>query len=192
MSKEQYEVRKEKLLNYFRKFKEMPTYDEMLQLFDLKSKGSLHKYVERFIEDGVVERNATGRLIPTLRLYGLRVLGSVRAGFPSPEEEDLSGTMSLDEWLVDNPDASYMLTVNGDSMIDAGIMEGDMVIVDRAKKPKTGNIVVAQVDGDWTMKYFVERGSRIFLRAANKRYPDIYPSQELKIGGVVSSVVRKY
>lgn len=192
MSHQQYEDRKQKLLSYLRTHKELPTYEEMLRLFNLKSKGSLHKYVQKFIEEGIMSRNHSGRLIATSKLYGLRLLGSVQAGFPSPAEEELVDTLSLDEWLIDNPESSYILTVSGDSMIDAGIVEGDMVIVDRIKKPKTGNIVVAQVDGDWTMKYFIERGGRVFLRAANKRYPDIHPQEELKIGGVVSSVIRKY
>ncbi len=192
MPKEQYNTRKQKLLQYLRKHKELPTYEEMLILFKLKSKGSLHKYVTKFIEEGIIRRNHSGRLIATSKLYGLRQLGSVQAGFPSAAEEEILDTMSLDEWLIDNPESSYILTVSGDSMIDAGIVEGDMVIVDRIKKPKTGSIVVAQVDGDWTMKYFIQRGERIFLRPANKRYPDIYPQEELKIGGVVSSVIRKY
>lgn len=192
MSKQTYEDRKQKLMNYFKKFKQIPTYDEMVKLFGLKSKGSLYRYVQKFIEEGIIEKTSTGKLIATSQLYGLRVLGSVQAGFPTPAEEELADTMSLDEWLIDNPEASYVLTVNGDSMIDAGIVQGDMVIVDRTKQPKTGDIVVAQVDNDWTMKYFIQRGNKIFLRAANTRYPDIHPQNEMKIGGVVSSVIRKY
>lgn len=192
MSKQTYEDRKQKLMNYFKKFKQIPTYDEMVKLFGLKSKGSLYRYVQKFIEEGIIEKTSTGKLIATSQLYGLRVLGSVQAGFPTPAEEELADTLSLDEWLIDNPEASYVLTVNGDSMIDAGIVQGDMVIVDRTKQPKTGDIVVAQVDNDWTMKYFIQRGNKIFLRAANKLFPDIHPDSELKIGGVVSSVIRKY
>jgi len=192
MSKQTYEERKTKLLNYFRKFKEIPSYDEMLELFDLSSKGSLYKYVQKFIEEGVLEKGSTGKLIPTSKLYGIRKLGSVQAGFPSPAEEELVDTMSLDEWLIEHPEASYMLNVQGDSMIDAGIVEGDMVIVDRTRKPDVGDIVVALVDGDWTMKYFMKKGNKTYLRAANRRYPDIHPEEELQIGGVVSTVIRKY
>ena len=187
-----YETRKKKLISYFKKFKRLPTYDEMVELFGVKSKGSLHRYAQKFIADGVVEKGSTGKLIATSKLFGLRVLGSIQAGFPSAAEEDMSGAMSLDEWLIENPEASYLLTVSGDSMVDAGIVEGDMVIVDRAKKPKTGDIVVAQIDNDWTMKYFITRGPKIFLRPANKNYPDIHPHEELKIAGVVTSVIRKY
>ena len=192
MTKSMYNERKKKLVKYYKQHRQLPTYDELAEIFDVKSKGSVHKYVQRFIEDELIGKSDTGRLIPTTKLYGLRVLGSVQAGFPSPAEEELADTMSLDEFLIENPNASYLLQVSGDSMIDAGIVEGDMVIVDRGKNPKSGDIVVAEVDSDWTMKYYIKRGSTTLLRAANKKYPDIRPETELKIGGVVTSVIRKY
>lgn len=192
MEKSIYKSRQRKLTDYFRKFKQLPTYDEMVSLFGLKSKGSLHRYVQKFIDAGIIEKGGTGKLLPTEKLFGIQVLGTVQAGFPTAAEQDAGEARSLDKWLVENPEASYLLTVSGDSMIDAGIVAGDMVIVDRAKTPKTGDIVVAEVDGDWTMKYYIARGPRIFLRAANKFYPDIHPHAELKVAGVVTSVIRKY
>lgn len=192
MAKNVYEERKAALIDYYHKHQSLPTYDELLHVFGVRSKGSLHKYIQKFIDEGLIGKSETGKLIPTTKLYGLRVLGSVQAGFPSPAEEELVDTMSLDDYLIENPNASYLLQVSGDSMIDAGIVEGDMVIVDRGKNARSGDIVVAQVDNDWTMKYLVKRGSRTFLRAANKLYPDIHPDAELKIGGVVTSVIRKY
>lgn len=191
--KDLYNARKQSLIHYYHQFKQLPTYDEMVKLFQLKSKGSLHRYVEKFIADGLVEKGSTGKLLPTEKIFGLRVLGSVQAGFPTTAEEDAqASTMSLDKWLIEHPQASYLLTVSGDSMIDAGIMEGDMVIVDRTRNPKTGDIVVAEVDHDWTMKYYIKRGERVILRPANRNYSDIHPQLELKIAGVVSSVIRKY
>jgi SOS-response transcriptional repressor LexA len=85
-----------------------------------------------------------------------------------------------------------MLKVSGDSMIDAGIHPDDMVLVERGASPKTGNIVIAQVDGEWTMKYFVKDKSGIRLEAANKKYKTIRPGTSLEIGGIVRAVVRKY
>lgn len=187
-----YQERKQKLQQYFQRFRELPTYDEMVKLFGLKSKGSLYRYVQKFIEEGIIEKGVTGKLIATSKLFGIKVLGTVQAGFPTTTDEELADTMSLDDWLIEHPQASYMLTVSGDSMIEAGIVQGDTVIVDRQKAPRTGDIVVAQVDTDWTMKYFMKRGNSVFLRAANKHYPDIHPDGELKIAGVVTSVIRKY
>lgn len=192
MTQDLYEQRKKKLVRFYQENHQLPTYDELVDLFDVNSKGSLHKYIQKFVEDGYIGKSGGGKLIPTSKLYGLRVLGTVQAGFPTAAEEELSDTMSLDEFLVNNPQATYMLKVNGDSMIDAGIMEGDLVIVDRSRTPKNGDIIVAEVDGDWTMKYLIKRADTTLLRAANAAYPDIHPQSEMKIGGVVTSVVRKY
>jgi len=77
-------------------------------------------------------------------------------------------------------------------MSGAGIIEGDLVIIEKGRTPKNGDIVVAQVDGDWTMKYFTRRGRSVILEAANPKYPAISPRTELKLAGVVTGVVRKY
>jgi len=187
-----YQARKKQLIQYFRTHGHLPTYDELVRLFRLQSKGSLHKYVKKFIEDGLLRKNSTGKLLATKKLYGLQVFGTVAAGFPSPAEEELADSMSLDEYLIEKPDSTFLLTVSGDSMIDAGIMPGDMVLVERGRAPKSGDIVIAEVDHEWTIKYFVKQGGGAVLRAANKAYHDIKPTQELKIAGVVRSMVRKY
>ena len=122
----------------------------------------------------------------------LPLLGQIQAGFPSPAEEELSDTMSFDEYLIDNKEASYILKVKGDSMIDAGICEGDMVIVERTTNAKPGNIVIAEVDGEWTMKYLRERAGSYYLQAANKKYKPIVPEEGLKVVAIVKAVVRKY
>ena len=85
-----------------------------------------------------------------------------------------------------------ILKVSGDSMSEAGILPGDMVIVDKGKSPKTGDIVIAEVDGEWTIKYLRKRGKKISLVPANPKYIPITPKKELVIGGVVTAVVRKY
>lgn len=123
---------------------------------------------------------------------GLRILGEVQAGFPSPAEENLLDMISLDQFLVRNPQASFLLRVTGDSMIDEGIRPGDHVIIERGRTPKNGDVVLAQIDGDWTLKYFERRGGKIRLVPGNKKYPVLEPKQELKVTGVVASVVRKY
>lgn len=192
MSQTKYQSRKKQLIKYFHAHGHIPTYDELANIFLVQSKGSLYKYIKKFIEDGLLRKTAGGKLLATKKLYGLRVLGSIQAGFPSPAEEELADNLSLDEYLIEKPDATFLLTVSGDSMIDAGIMPGDMVLVERGRAAKSGDIVIAEVDHEWTMKYFVKQGSGVVLRAANKAYPDIQPKEELKIMGVVKSVVRKY
>jgi len=101
--------------------------------------------------------------------------------------------MSLDEYIVGkNKKSHYVLTVSGDSMIDASIAEGDLVIVEKTENAKIGDIVVACVDGDWTLKYLKKEKSGYFLEPANKNFQNIYPESQLTIGGVVKGVIRKY
>lgn len=121
-----------------------------------------------------------------------RVIGTVEAGFPSPAEEELLDTISLDELLIQNPQATFLLKVSGDSMKEAGILPGDMVIIDKSVVPQTGDIVIAQVDGQWTMKYLEKKGDSVTLRAANPNYRPIRPKKELIVAGVVKAVVRSY
>jgi len=121
-----------------------------------------------------------------------KVLGLVEAGFPSPAEEELRDTLSLDEFLIQNPDACFLLKVSGDSMTGAGILPGDLVIVDRGQTGKSGDIVIAEVDGEWTMKYLKKSGDAVYLVPANPSYRTVKPKHELKIAGVVTAVVRKY
>ena len=85
-----------------------------------------------------------------------------------------------------------MLKVSGDSMIDAGIKPGDIVLVERNKPPKNGDIVIAEVDGNWTMKYLRKSGRQITLAPGNKKFKPIVPEDELNIAAVVTAVVRKY
>ena len=118
--------------------------------------------------------------------------GIVQAGFPSPAEEELSDLLSLDEFLISKPSASFLLKVSGDSMIQAGIFPGDFVVAERGRSPKKGDIVIAQIDGEWTMKYYEKQGEKIVLRAANKKYATLIPQKELSVAAVVIASFRKY
>jgi SOS-response transcriptional repressor LexA len=100
--------------------------------------------------------------------------------------------MSIDEYLISRPDTSFLLKVSGDSMTGEGIMEGDLVVVEKGRQPRNGDVVIAEVDGEWTMKYFRKQGRQVILEAANPKYPIIRPKSELRLGGVVTAVVRKY
>lgn len=170
----------------------MPTYSEIAKLLGFKSKNAVTRLVGRLEGSGFLSKDSQGRLIP-LSIYGdIKLLGTVEAGFPSPAEEELVDTMTLDEWLIENKEATYMLTVKGDSMYDAGIREGDVVLVERTGKHKEGDIVIAEIDGEWTMKYLRKNKSGFYLEPANKKYKPIYPKEELQIAAVVKAVIRKY
>jgi repressor LexA len=172
--------------------KRMPGYSEMLTLFGYRSKQAVHSLLLKLAELGYITK--TGRKIAfTDKLIGtIRLLGTVQAGFPSPAEEELLDTITLDEFLIEKPESTFMVRVTGDSMIDAGIHPGDMVLVERDAAPRKNSIVIAQVDGEWTIKYLVKDQQGVRLDPANSKYKPIRPQNSLEIAGVVRSVIRKY
>lgn len=183
---------KDKLSDFYHTEKRMPSYSEMMKMFGFKSKNAVYRLVEKMVDAGIVAKDKLGRLLPSRLLGEVPMLGSVKAGFPAPAEEDLSNTMSLDDYLIEKKEATYMLEVDGDSMIEAHIEKGDMVIAERRDHAKDGEIVIAEVDGEFTMKYFRTKGGRVWLEPANKNYSNIYPEGDLKICAVVKGVIRKY
>jgi len=180
------------LVSFYRNQKRMPTYTEMMDLFDVRSKSVVSYWIDKLIEKSILEKDARGFLRLSGISFGIPLVGNVAAGLPVSAEESGRDVVSMDEYLVAKPDSSFLLRVTGDSMIGAGIMDGDLVIVERNRTPKNGDIVLAEVDGQWTMKYFRRTGGEIVLEAANPAYPTIYPKEELKIGGVITASVRKY
>jgi SOS regulatory protein LexA len=180
------------LVFFYRNQKRMPTYAEMMDLFEVRSKSVVFYWIEKLIEKGILEKDAQGFLKLSGISFGIPLVGNVAAGLPAAAEENSRDMISMDEYLVAKPDTSFLLEVTGDSMTGAGIMEGDLVIVERGRAPKSGDIVLAEVDGRWTMKYFRRQGGEVVLEAANPAYPAIYPREELKIGGVITASVRKY
>lgn len=181
-----------KVRSFFEKHRRMPSYSEIMALTGYKSKNAVHYFLLKLIEARLVQKDSRGRLSPGPAMRGAKLLGLVEAGFPSVAEEELLDVMDFDEYLTPNKEASYILKVKGDSMIDAGIHPGDMVIVERRSSYKPGQIVVANVDGEYTMKYLRKRGNEYFLEPANRKYKPIYPTQSFRVEAVVTAVVRKY
>jgi repressor LexA len=122
----------------------------------------------------------------------LRILGTIEAGFPSPAEEELSDTIDLDEWLIENKEATFMLKAPSNAMLGAGIIAGDLVLLDRSRTPKDGDIVLAEVDDVSALRTFRKRGSRVYLEAAHPRYRPLVPQEQLTVTAVVIAVIRKY
>lgn len=117
---------------------------------------------------------------------------SVPAGFPSPAEDTAGTRLDLNQVLIKHPQATFILGVSGPSMRDAGIDDGDVVLVDRAIKPAHGDVVVAIVENEFTVKKLWKRAGRIKLQAANPTYPDIEPREGQTIGvwGVVTTAIK--
>jgi len=170
----------------------MPSDSELSAVVGFRSTQAASQLVTQCLEHGLLEKDAAGTLVPGPHFHAVPVLGTVTAGFPSPAEEELADTMSLDEYLITNKEATYILKVNGESMMGAGILPGDMLLVERGVEPRDGDIVIAQVDREWTIKFFRKRGRAVFLEAAHQDFKPIYPTEELKIAAVVRAVIRKY
>ncbi len=183
---------KQKIIDFYHDNKRMPTYSEIMNLLNFKSKNAVFELVKKLCREDFLSKDDKGRLIPKKLIQYTKILGTIEAGFPSPAEEELCDNISLDDFLIKNKQAAYILQVSGDSMKDAGIMPGDLVIVDRSLSPQDGNIVIAEVDNNWTMKYFKKKCGKIYLKAANKKYKDIIAEEKLKIAAVVKAVIRKY
>jgi SOS regulatory protein LexA len=186
-----FEDRIGKLRSFYNDEKRLPTYREMTSVLGYKSKGGVSRFVEHMLDEGILGKK-NGKLYPINLQPELRILGTISAGFPSLGEEVFNQSISLDDWVVQDPNASYMLEVEGDSMVDAGIHKGDYVIVEMTKNFKPGMIVIAELDGEWTMKYLRNKQGQQYLEAANEDYPDMYPQEELKLHAKVVGVVRKY
>lgn len=182
---------KQKLIDFYSSQKRMPTYSEMASLFGFKSKNAVARVVAKMIDIGIVAKDKLGKLIPTELFDGTPLLGSVKAGFPSYAEE-VTDSLNLDQYLIKNKSNTYILEVDGNSMIEAHIEDGDMVIVEKVNKAKDGDIVIAQIDGEFTMKYLRSKGGKSYLQPANKDFKDMYPKNSLEICAIVRGVVRKY
>lgn len=170
----------------------MPSFREICKLFGFASTNAAMRLVQKLEGEGFLERDKTGRILPKQLFGKVKVLGLVEAGFPSPAQEELIDTMTFDEYLIEHPDSTYVLKVKGDSMYDAGIRENDMVVVERTQKYKAGDIVVAAVDNEWTMKYLRGKIGEWWLEPANKNFKPIRPKGELRIEAVVKAIVRRY
>jgi repressor LexA len=187
-----YEAYKEKIIGFYKRHRRMPSYKEVMELVGYKSKNAAYKLVQKLIDEGIIDRDATGHLVPT-KLFGeVPMLGLVEAGIPSLADADTLDSISIDNYLIEHKEKTFLLEVKGDSMIEAHIAEGDFVIAERTEHARPGDIVIAEVDREWTLKYFRKEGEMTWLEPANRNYDPIYPAESLRIAAVVKGVIRKY
>jgi len=198
---------KKKIIAFYERHKRMPGYKELMALTGFKSKNAVYKLINKFVDLGVLTKDSEGRIALVHTGDEIPMLGLVEAGIPTVAEESELDVLNLNAYLVEDRESSYLLEVKGDSMIDEGIKEGDLVVAEKilgvdgkrgAYEPKEGDIVIAEVDGGWTMKYYrIGRGAHgghkgPYLEPANKNYKPIYPEYDLKIAAIVKGVIRKY
>ncbi len=171
-----------------------PTLREIAEHFGFSSTATVRDHLQALAHKGYI-RLAEGRAraIELVRkeLFSVPILGRVHAGLPSMAVEEIEGYLDLDS-LVFSDEGTFALKVKGDSMIDAGILEEDLVLVRRQKSAQTGDIVVALVGTDeTTVKYLTKRPHGFVLEPANPRYQPIPVNEDVSIVGRVISVIRR-
>lgn len=180
-----------------------PTLREMREHFGVSSDNSILKHLKALEEKGFIEKNDTPRGIKLLNsikeklvaagnVVRIPLLGTIPAGGPVLSEEHVIDYFEVGQDLLKRPSGSFALRVTGLSMIDAGILEGDFVIATRDIEAKEGDIVIALVDGENTVKRYRKNGQHVWLEAANPDYSDIEVGEYLEIQGVVTAVIRQY
>lgn len=179
-----------------------PTLREMREYFGVSSDNSILKHLKALEEKGRIIKDDTPRGIKLLSSvkeklesadFKLPLLGMVPAGGPVLSEEYIEKWVNVGEDVIYKQKDSYLLRVKGNSMVDAGIFEEDILVVCNALEPKFGDIVVALVDNQNTVKrYMKDSEGRVYLKPENPGYDNIYPQGELCLQGVVTGLLRYY
>lgn len=181
-----------RLRDYYARHRILPSYARIGALVGLNSKASVAGMVLRLKGEGFLESSPDRRLKPGRRFFEREVSETVQAGPPSPASDAEPDTLTIDEHLIGTPSQTVLIKVKGDSMIDAGIHAGDVVVVEKRGTAITDDIVVAILDNEFTLKRFGREKGRVVLRPENKAYPVIRPMGEAEIFGVVVGMFRKY
>lgn len=180
------------LRQHYAKHRVLPSYAVIGRLVGLRSKGSVAGMVDRLKAGGFLESTQERRLRPGKRFFELPLAEHVRAGNPSTPSDALPESLAIDKFLIRNPSRTVLIRVRGDSMSGAGIHDGDIVIVEKRTAANAGDIVIAIVDSEFTLKRLALERGRVVLQPENKAYPTIRPTDELEIFGVVVGQFRRY
>jgi repressor LexA len=183
----------EKLQDYYAEHKVIPSYSVLAGLWGVSAKSWVSECVKRFEEAGFVDWTPDRQLKPGKRFFERHIADSpVQAGQPHSAAADSHDLVSsIDEMLVRTPSRTELIRVKGDSMVEAGIHEGDYLVIEKGKHANPGEVVVAIVDNEFTVKYLDKERNEFVLKPANKAYPVIRPRGHLEIYGVMAGLVRK-
>lgn len=180
------------LRTYWKRHQTFPSMAKLCEVVGLTSTSSVFALVKRLTEAGFLER-VESRIAPTRKFFARPVIGQVRAGQPQPESQEAPELLTIDDYLVDDPNRTVLCHVRGESMRDAGLLNGDIVVVEKNRPTKSGDIVVAMVDGELTVKTLrLDQGGTFYLEPANAEFKPIRPKGSLEIVGVVTGSFRKY
>jgi len=187
----------EKQKIFFEKLKELygkeplPSFEKIASDLGFKHKNSVWQYFNRLKELDLIKEKDRRFFINPSYLGAVLFSSPVKAGFPSVAEDYIEKRISFDDDFNINSPSTFVFIVSGDSMIDLGIFEGDMVIVRKTDVAANNDVVLACVDGEFTLKIYKKTSNEVYLEPANKNYPIIRPNNSLKIFGIVIGLVRK-
>jgi len=183
----------EKLRDYYAEHKVIPSYSVLATLWGISAKSWVSECIKRFEEAGYIDWTPDRQLKPGKRFFERAVAQSaVQAGLPNAAASDgYDYVSSIDEMLVRVPSRTVLIRVKGDSMVEAGIHEGDHLVVEKQPHANVGEIVVAIVENEFTVKYLEREKGSFVLKPANKAYPVIRPKGRLEIFGVMAGLVRR-
>lgn len=182
-----------RLQDYYADWKSIPSYASLCEVFGIASKSWVKAILDRLCKAGFLERTPDGVWVPTRQFFARPLAESaVQAGMPVSVSATQGEYFVIDEMLIDRPSTTTLIPVRGDSMIDAGIHDGDVAVVEKRITANIGDIVVAIVDDDFTLKTLDKEHGKFILRPANPAYPVIRPHGSLEIFGVLVGLIRKY
>ena len=180
------------LRTYWRENKAFPSLAKVADLLGMSSTGSAFELVGRMEASGYLSRTS-GRLAPGPSFFAYPVLGTVRAGLPQPASQDGAfDHISVEDLLIREPNKTAMCHIRGDSMRDAGLLDGDVVVVETHSLAEPGDIVVAAVDGELTVKTLRRDAAGFYLEPANSAFEVIRPLTDLEILGLVVGSFRTF
>ncbi|HSN38790.1 MAG TPA: S24 family peptidase [Burkholderiales bacterium] len=181
-----------RLQDYYARHQVIPSYASIGRLWGISAKSWVANCVGRLKEEGYLGQTPDRRLKPGPRFFERALAHSpVRAGMPNPAPDQGHDLVTIDSYLVKIPSKTTLVRVKGDSMVDAGIFEGDLVVVEQQPAANVGDIVVAIIDDEFTVKYLARDRGEFVLRPANKAYPTLRPKGKLEIFGVMVGLVRR-
>lgn len=187
------------IIEQVREYSLPPSISEMATFLKVKSKNGVAKLLSALEEQGFIKTSGKARGIEILNSLGeslekglirVPILGNIQAGSPHMAEEHIEEWINLPQTLIKSRRDVFLLRVRGDSMINAGIFEGDLVIVKPTKDVKNNDIVVALLHDEATVKRFIQIKNRAYLKAENPDYKNIYPKEEWMVQGKVVGVIR--
>ena len=182
-----------KLQNYYAKHHGFPSYARLCNVLGLAAKSAVNKVLLRLAEQGYLKRTVDEVWVPAESFFERKLSDTpVVVGLPTFVSNVTADPFMIDQFLVNKPSKTILVPVQGDSMINAGINDGDVVVVEIGSTANTGDIVVAAIDDEFTVKTLGKKRGKAVLLPANDSYPVIQPEGSLEIIGVVVGLIRKY